>query len=140
MNILTGTNLRNFLITFVVFLAIDLVWLGVVAKKVYAEKLGYLMAPKTNFLAAFVFYAIFIVGMMFFVLNPALAQQSWKVALLTGMFFGFVTYSTYDLTNLATVRDWPLMITIIDLAWGTFLGGATASISYWLIGFLNKSL
>lgn len=133
MNSISGVDFRNFFISFAVFLAIDLVWLGVVAKNLYAEKLGYLMAPKTNFTAAFVFYAIFIVGMLFFVINPALAKQSWQVALFTGMFFGFVTYATYDLTNLATIRDWPIMITIIDLIWGAFLSGATATISFLII-------
>lgn len=110
-----ATDIRNFFVSFGVFLVIDLVWLGVVAKNLYAEKLGYLMAPKVNFAAAFIFYAIFVVGMMFFVINPALAKNSWQIALFTGMFFGFVTYATYDLTNLATIRDWPLTITIIDL-------------------------
>lgn len=126
-------DIRNFFVSFGVFLVIDLVWLGVVAKNLYAEKLGYLMAPKVNFAAAFIFYAIFVIGMMFFVINPALAKDSWQIALFTGMFFGFVTYATYDLTNLATIRDWPLTITIIDLIWGTSLSGATATISFFLI-------
>lgn len=128
-----ATDIRNFFVSFGAFLVIDLVWLGVVAKNLYAEKLGYLMAPKVNFAAAFIFYAIFVVGMMFFVINPALAKNSWQIALFTGMFFGFVTYATYDLTNLATIRDWPLTITIIDLIWGTSLSGATATISFFLI-------
>lgn len=128
-----ATDIRNFFVSFGVFLVIDLVWLGVVAKNLYAEKLGYLMAPKVNFAAAFIFYAIFVVGMMFFVINPALAKNSWQIALFTGMFFGFVTYATYDLTNLATIRDWPLTITIIDLIWGTSLSGTTATISFFLI-------
>lgn len=128
-----ATDIRNFFVSFGVFLVIDLVWLGVVAKNLYAEKLGYLMTPKVNFAAAFIFYAIFVVGMMFFVINPALAKNSWQIALFTGMFFGFVTYATYDLTNLATIRDWPLTITIIDLIWGTSLSGATATISFFLI-------
>ncbi len=132
-----ATDIRNFFVSFGVFLVIDLVWLGVVAKNLYAEKLGYLMAPKVNFAAAFIFYAIFVVGMMFFVINPALAKNSWQIALFTGMFFGFVTYATYDLTNLATIRDWPLTITIIDLIWGTSLSGATATISFFLIRLLK---
>jgi uncharacterized membrane protein len=130
---LSLAGLRNYLIALGVFLVIDLVWLSVIAKSLYARYLGYLMAPKPNLLAAFVFYALFILGLLFFVINPALRQESWQVALFTGMFFGLVTYATYDLTNLATIRDWPILITIIDLIWGTTVSGITATLSYFLI-------
>ena len=91
------------------------------------------MAPKAKLLAALVFYLLFVVGLQFFVLNPALAAGSWKTALFAGMFFGLVTYATYDLTNLATVRDWPVLITAIDLVWGSFVSGATALLSFLVI-------
>ena len=126
-------NLRNYFISLVVFLVIDMVWLLVIAKNLYSKHLGYLMAPKVNFTAAFVFYMIFILGLLVFVINPALLKESWQSALLFGMFFGLVTYATYDLTNLATVKDWPMVITVIDLIWGSVVSGATALISYLLI-------
>jgi uncharacterized membrane protein len=129
--------IRNFLITFIVFFCIDLIWLGVVAKNLYAKLLGYIMSPKPNWWAAIVFYIIFIIGLMFFALYPALEKQQLIYAILYGMFFGFVTYATYDLTNLATLKDWPIVITVVDLTWGTFLGGATTTISYLLIRFFD---
>ncbi|MBV1708778.1 MAG: DUF2177 family protein [Erysipelotrichaceae bacterium] len=123
----------QFLVVLVVFFAIDLFWLGVVAKDLYAKYLGYLMAPQINWAAAITFYLLFIVGLMIFVLLPALDKQSLSHALIYGALFGFFTYATYDLTNLATIRDWPITITIIDLIWGTSLSAAVSSISYLII-------
>ena len=131
------TFIRTYLITFSVFLAIDLVWLGFVAKDLYRRELGFLMADGTNWIAALAFYAIFILGMIVFVINPALIKGSWKYALLMGLFFGFITYSTYDLTNLATLKDWPIKITMIDLMWGTSLGGLVSTISFFIINWLG---
>lgn len=130
---LTWADVRNYGITLAVFLAIDMVWLTVIAKKLYADKLGYLMAPKANLVAALLFYLLFVLGLMVFVVSPALANSSWLRALVYGLFFGLVTYATYDLTNLATVRDWPLLITVIDLAWGMAVSGITALLSYLII-------
>ena len=130
---ITWADVRNYGVTLAVFLAIDMVWLTVIAKRLYAEKLGYLMAPKANLLAAFLFYLLFIVGLMVFVVNPALAAGSWAHALLGGLLFGLVTYATYDLTNLATLKDWPLLITVVDLAWGSFVSGVTALLGFLLI-------
>lgn len=133
----TFTNLKHYLIALVVFLSIDMVWLVVIARGTYKKYLGYLMATDVNFGAAFLFYLIFIAGSLFFVINPALAKESWQFALLAGMFFGLITYSTYDLTNQATIRDWPVIITVIDLIWGTVLSGATALFSYLIIKALG---
>lgn len=124
---------KSYLVTFIVFMSIDLIWLGVVAKNLYSRELGYIMSPKPNWLAAIIFYLLFVGGIVFFVLNPALAKESWKYALFVGMLFGFITYSTYDLTNLATLKDWPILITFVDLAWGTTLGGITAVLSYFIV-------
>ena len=131
--ILSLSNIRNYFISLGVFLVIDMVWLAFIAKSLYSKYLGYLMAPKVNFLAAFLFYMLFIIGLLVFVINPALVKESWQSALLMGMFFGLITYATYDLTNLATVKDWPVMITIIDLVWGSVVSGATALISYLIL-------
>lgn len=129
-SLLSLKTLKQFLILLVVFLAIDMVWLLVVAKSFYAKHLGYLMAEKPNLTAAFVFYLIFAAGLLFFVVQPALAEGSWQKALTSGLFFGLVTYATYDLTNHATVRDWPLQITIVDLTWGCVVSALTATLSY----------
>lgn len=135
--VFTLANIKHYAITLVIFLVIDLVWLLFVAKNLYARHLGYLMADQANLAAALVFYALFVAGLLFFVLNPALAKESLSYALLAGMFFGLIAYSTYDLTNLATVKDWPITITVIDLIWGTSLSGATSAISYWVIRALS---
>lgn len=121
--------IKSFLVTFAVFMVIDLIWLGIVAKNLYAKYLGFIMTDQINWLAAIVFYIIFIVGMLFFVIHPALEKESIQSAFLVGALYGFITYATYDLTNLATLKDWPLTITVIDLAWGTTLSMLTAGIS-----------
>ena len=123
----------QFLTVLIVFLAIDLVWLGLIAKNLYSKYLGFIMAPNVNWVAAITFYLIFIIGLMFFVINPAIEKQSFMYALLVGGLFGFITYSTYDLTNLATLKDWPITITVIDLIWGTVLSASVSSVSYWII-------
>lgn len=124
--------IKLYLIALPVFLAFDMVWLTVVAKNFYAKQLGYLMAKNPNLIAALIFYMLFIAGLIFFVITPALDKRMWTQALLAGAFFGLVTYATYDLTNLATVRDWPLIITVIDLIWGTVLSALVSVITYFI--------
>jgi uncharacterized membrane protein len=128
--------LKTWLIAFVAFTAIDLVWLGFIANNLYRKYLGFIMKPSPNWPVAIVFYLIYLTGVVFFVINPALAKQSWKYALFAGMFFGFVTYATYDLTNLATLKDWPPLITVIDLIWGATLGGLVSLITYIIVSRL----
>ncbi len=123
---------KLFLIALPVFLAIDIVWLTLVAKNFYANQIGYLMAKNPNLIAALIFYLIFIAGLIVFVITPALDNKMWTQALLVGAFFGLVTYATYDLTNLATVKDWPLIITIVDLIWGMVLSAAVSLITYFI--------
>lgn len=125
--------IKTFLVTFVVFMLIDLVWLGFIARKLYTKYLGYIMKKDVNWPVAIAFYIIFIIGLLFFVLYPAMGKDSWTYALLVGMLYGFVTYSTYDLTNLSTLKDWPVQITIIDLIWGSTLSGLTSVISYFIL-------
>lgn len=125
--------LAYFAVTFVVFMGIDLIWLGFVAKNIYSKYLGYLMAPNVNWLAALIFYVIFIVGVLYFVIAPSLVDRDFTQLVIRAMLYGFMTYATYDLTNLATVRDWPITITIIDLIWGTTLSTSVSVISYLII-------
>jgi uncharacterized membrane protein len=121
---------KLFLIALPVFFAIDMVWLVVVAKNFYQNQIGFLMKPDINWLAAIIFYLLFITGLIIFVITPAMVKQSWVHALLYGALFGLVTYATYDLTNLATVKDWPLLVTLVDLVWGSVLASSVSVITY----------
>ena len=124
--------LKTYFIALIVFFLIDLFWLVVVARKLYQQELGYIMSEKPNWIVAALFYLIFIAGLVFFFFIPAMEKNSWVFALLVGMLFGFITYSTYDLTNLATLKDWPLKITIIDLIWGSSLGGLVSTVTFFI--------
>jgi uncharacterized membrane protein len=122
--------IKLYLISIPIFFAIDMVWLGLVAKKFYANQIGFLLKPDVNWPAAIIFYLLFLVGLTIFVISPAVEKQSLMHAILFGALFGLVTYATYDLTNLATVKNWPLLITIVDLAWGATLSASVALITY----------
>jgi len=121
---------KLFLVALPVFFAIDMVWLALVAKNFYQKQIGFLMKPDINWLAAIIFYLLFITGLIVFVITPAMVKQSWVHALLYGALFGLVSYATYDLTNLATVKDWPLLVTVVDLVWGSVLAASVSVISY----------
>jgi uncharacterized membrane protein len=124
--------LKLYLIVLPIFFAFDMIWLGIISKKFYAEQLGFLMKPNINWIAAISFYLLFIAGLVIFVVSPALTKHSWIHAALLGALFGLVTYATYDLTNLATVKDWPLLVTFVDLAWGAILSASVATLSYFI--------
>jgi uncharacterized membrane protein len=116
-------------ITLAVFFLIDMVWLGVVAKGFYRKHLGAMLSPKVNWVAAVLFYLVFIVGLLVFVIGPALTAGTPLRAFLFGALFGLICYATYDLTNLATLKDWPLIVTVVDLVWGSVLGGAVSGLA-----------
>ncbi|HCX65486.1 MAG TPA: DUF2177 domain-containing protein [Eubacteriaceae bacterium] len=122
-----------YLVALVVFFAVDLVWLGLIAKDLYQKHLGFIMSPKVNWAAAIIFYLIFLVGLIFFVIHPAIEKDSFLYALAVGAFFGFITYATYDLTNLATLKDWPIFITVVDLIWGSVLSATVSSVTFLVI-------
>ena len=124
-----------FFIAFIIFFVIDILWLGLFAKKMYQSQIGYILAKKPNWYAAIVFYILYIVFLLIFAVMPALDKGSLTDAMLYGALFGFITYATYDLTNLATLDKWPLKVTIIDMIWGTFLGFSVSTLTY-LIGSL----
>jgi uncharacterized membrane protein len=110
----------------------DLLWIGVIARDFYVTQIGSLLKAEVNWTAAIVFYLIFIGGIVFFSIAPAVAKGSWTHALLFGALFGLVTYATYDLTNLATLKDWPLFITVVDVVWGTVLAASVSTATYFL--------
>jgi len=127
--------MRSFLVklyfsTLAIFFAIDFVWLAAVANKFYSAKLGFLMAANTNWLAAILFYLLFIVGILVFVVLPGLEKHSQRFVLVRAALFGLIAYATYDLTNLATIQDWPLVITIVDLLWGTTVTTLVSFLSF----------
>jgi uncharacterized membrane protein len=113
-------------LTLVTFLAIDAVWLGLIAKDMYRRELGHLLAPNVRWGAAIVFYVIYVAGLLILVVLPHQRSPLLTVAAL-GALFGLVAYATYDLTNLATLTRWPLSVTLADLAWGAFITGVTAA-------------
>ena len=113
--------IKLYLATLVVFFAVDMLWLGVISATFYKKHLGYLMAPDVNWAAALVFYCLFILGILVFVVIPGLTDNALPMMLVKAALFGLITYATYDLTNLATVKDWPMIITLVDLAWGMIL-------------------
>jgi uncharacterized membrane protein len=125
--------IKQYLVALVTFLSIDSIWLMVVAKNFYAKYLGYIMSKTPNLAAAGIFYLIYILGMVVLILSPALKSGTLISAILTGALFGLCGYATYDLTNLATIKDWPILVTIIDLIWGTVLSGTVAGISYLIL-------
>lgn len=124
--------IKLYAIALPIFFAIDMTWLGIIAKKFYREQIGHLLKPEVNWIAAVTFYLLFLAGLVYFVIEPAMQRQSLTDALLRGAFFGLVTYATYDLTNLAVTKDWPLLVTIVDLIWGTILGAAVATLTYFI--------
>ncbi len=127
--------ISHYLISLIIFLAIDLVWLGIVAKNIYQQQLGQLMRPNPNWYAAIIFYAIYVVGILVFIVYPY--QQNLTKMLLMAALFGFIAYATFDLTSLAVIKNWPLKMTIIDLIWGTGLTSAVAMLSAKILNFFK---
>ncbi|QFR34856.1 DUF2177 family protein [Ancylobacter sp. TS-1] len=119
--------LISYVSTGIVFLAIDAVWLSLMASRLYRPLIGGLMADGLNLAPAILFYLLYVAGIVVFAVQPALGSGRWTTALMLGGFLGLVAYGTYDLTNHATLRDWPALITIADLAWGTVLTAASAT-------------
>lgn len=124
--------IKLYLIALPVFFAIDMLWLGLVAKNFYRHQIGLLMKPDINWAAAIIFYLLFIFGLVLFVVTPAVEKSSWTNALIFGALFGLITYATYDLTNLATLKNWPLLVTMVDLAWGVVLAASVSTIAYFI--------
>ncbi len=126
--------IKLYAIALPVFFAIDMIWLGLVAKNFYRSQIGLLLKSDVNWVAAILFYLMFIAGLVLFVVLPAIEKGSWMHALLFGALFGLITYATYDLTNLATLKDWPLLVTVVDLAWGAVLAASVSTVTYFIAG------
>lgn len=124
--------IKLYIIALPVFFIIDMIWLGLIAKNFIREQIGFLMKTNLNWSAAIIFYLLFIAGLVVFVLSPSFEKKDWLNALYLGALFGLFTYSTYDLTNLATIKDWPLLVTIVDIIWGMVLSASVSLISYFI--------
>ncbi|MES2396163.1 MAG: DUF2177 family protein [Bacteroidota bacterium] len=124
--------LKLFFTALLIFIAFDISWVGFLAKDFYRDQIGSLMKSDINWVAAILFYFIFILGLVLFVIQPALEKHSWTHALLFGSLFGLVTYATFDLTNLALLKNWPVLVTIVDLIWGMFLSALVSVLTYFI--------
>lgn len=127
----------SYLLTTLVFLAIDLLWLGVLAKELYKKHLSHYLSDQVNWTAALIFYALFIVGIFIFAILPSVEKGSIGRAIIMGGLFGFFTYATYDLTNLATLKDWPLTIVFVDIIWGTVLTALVSTAGYLIVKWIS---
>lgn len=124
--------IKLYLASLIVFLAVDFVWLSFVATTFYKQQIGFLLSTQPNVLAAGIFYMIYIIGLLYFVVLPALKVKKstpWLVAFAGGL-FGFVAYATYELTNYATVANWPLLLVVVDLIWGTVLSAIVSFLGF----------
>jgi uncharacterized membrane protein len=128
--------LKLYALTVPVFFIVDLLWLGVVAKGFYQKNLNHLLSPLVNWPAAIIFYLLFIAGILIFAVVPAVEKSSLRYAVVYGALFGFFTYMTYELTNLALLKDWPLNIVFVDIIWGVVLCTTVSTISYILARWL----
>lgn len=113
--------------TAITLLALDLLWLGVIAKPLYQQGIGHLMADKPNIPVALLFYAVFAAGLLWFAVLPGAAAASWGRTLGTAALFGFLCYATYDLSNLATLKAWPWSLSLLDMAWGTSVSALSSA-------------
>ncbi len=131
MSLRLQNDVKIYAVLFAAFLAIDGVWLTLVAKEFYKQQIGFLLTASPNYVAAAIFYVMFVLAVQVFVVRPGLKSGSLKATLGRAAFFGFITYATYDLTNLATVEGWPILVTLVDLAWGATLCSGVS-----MVGFL----
>lgn len=118
-------------ITVVVFLLIDFIWLSQVARGFYFDRLSHLLMDQPNLAAAAGFYAFYVIGIVIFAINPAFQSGSAMTALIYGAMFGFFAYATYDMTNYATLKDWPIEVVVVDVVWGAVITGFSAFVGFW---------
>jgi len=127
------------LISLVVFIVLDLLWLGIIAKKIYQEQIGFLLNSGMKWQPAILFYCLYSAALVFFAIMPALREGNWVSAVLYGGFLGLTCYGTYEFTNWATLRGWPIKIVAYDLLWGTFISAVTSVITFWMATFINST-
>jgi uncharacterized membrane protein len=131
--------LLAYVATAIVFFGLDLLWLGMIAKSFYREQLGDLLSDRPDLAVSGLFYVVYVGGIVLFVIQPALQSQSWATALILGILLGMMAYGTYDMTNLATLRGWPVAMSVVDLAWGSMLTGLSATVGYLAVRWAGVS-
>ena len=122
----------SYVMTLIVFTGVDFIWLGLIANGYYRSQIGHLMAGQINMTAAVAFYLVYVAGLMFFAVQPAALSGGPAKGLMLGAMFGFFCYATYDLTSLATLKNWSLPLSLIDMAWGAALSGVAAAAGTWI--------
>ena len=128
---------KLYLIALPIFFILDFIWLGLIARKFYLSELGLLMKTNINWVVAIIFYLIFIIGLVIFAIAPAVKNQSLMQAIILGGLFGFFAYATYDLTNLATLKNWPVPVSIVDMIWGVLLAGSVSTVTFFIASKLG---
>jgi uncharacterized membrane protein len=131
------TIIFSYILTTVVFLIIDLAWLGFIAKNLYRKYLSNFLSDDVNWTAAIIFYLLYVIGISIFAIYPSVEKESALRAVVLGALFGFFAYATYDLTNLATLKGWPLQIVFIDIIWGTILSASVSISGYFIVRFIE---
>ena len=128
--------IKLFLTSFATFLILDAIWLGFVAKDFYAKQLSFYLTDNVVWSSALIFYIIFNIGLLVLVILPSIEKNSYTVLIIYAVLYGLVTFATYDLTNLATIKEWPLIVSLVDMAWGMFVAFSSASAAF----YANKYL
>ena len=128
-----------YLASMIVMFVMDLIWLSQLAKPIYAQGIGHLMAPAPNLAFAALFYCVFIFGLTWYAVRPNRQTKGIKTTFLAGALFGFFIYASYDLTNLALLKDWPLGMSLIDMTWGTLLSGTSATAGKLVLDLVKKT-
>jgi len=128
--------IKLFLTSFATFLILDAIWLGFVAKDFYAKQLSFYLTDNVVWSSALIFYIIFNIGLLVLVILPSIDKNSYTVLIIYAVLYGLVTFATYDLTNLATIKEWPLIVSLVDMAWGMFVAFSSASAAF----YANKYL
>jgi uncharacterized membrane protein len=126
------TYVIAYVATTVAFLGLDFLWLGTVATGFYKSRLGDMLLNQPNFVAAGVFYLFYVAGIVYFAVQPALVAGNWTAAAIAGAILGFIAYGTYDMTNLATLKNWSPAVSAVDMAWGTVLTSFSAVVGYFI--------
>lgn len=126
--------------TALVFFAIDFVWLSKMTGLFYRARMGDMLLAQPNFAVAGAFYLIYVAGIVYLAVLPALTSGNWSTALISGAVLGLVAYGTYDMTNLATLKNWSLSLSIVDIAWGTFLTAVSATAGYLVVSVIMSKL
>ena len=129
-------NIKLFLISFITFLILDAIWLGIISKGFYAKNLSDYLTSDIVWPAAFIFYLLFNIGLLVFVILPAIEENSYSTLIMYALLYGLVTFSTYDLTNLATIKDWPAIVSVVDIMYGMFVAVVCSSTAFYLHKYL----